>query len=82
MRGESFLPPDQGGRAGVTDRLPELLDCRRLMAETGLTRAAAERLMRNLPSVQIEGLRKTYVRRSDVVAYLEARTFSNDQVPA
>jgi hypothetical protein len=66
----------------LNDRLPELLDCRRLMAETGLTRAAAERLMRNVPTVQIEGLRKTYVRRSDVAAYLEARTFSKDQVPA
>ena len=66
----------------LTDRLPELVDCRRLMAETGLTRAAAERLMRNVPTVQIEGLRKTYVRRSDVVAYLETRTFGKDQVPA
>jgi hypothetical protein len=66
----------------LNDWLPELLDCRRLMAETGLTRAAAERLMRNVPTVQIEGLRKTYVRRSDVAAYLEARTFSKDQVPA
>ena len=51
------------------------------MAETGLTRAAAERLIRNVPTVQIEGLRKTYVRRSDVAAYLEARTFSKDEVP-
>ena len=65
----------------MTDRLPEL-DCRRLMVETGLTRAAAERLMRNVPTVQIEGLRKTYVRRSDVAAYLEARTFEKTEVPA
>jgi Fic family protein len=54
----------------VTDQLPELLDCRRLIAETGLTRAAAERLMRNMPTVQIEGLRKTYCRRSDVAAMI------------
>jgi hypothetical protein len=32
------------------------------------TRAAAERLLRKAPSIQIEGLRKTYVRRSDVAA--------------
>jgi hypothetical protein len=66
----------------MTEPLPELLDCRRLMAETGLTRAAAERLMRNVPTVQIEGLRKTYCRRSDVAAYLEKRTFTKDRVPA
>jgi hypothetical protein len=66
----------------VIEPLPELVDCRRLMAETGLTRAAAERLMRNVPTVQIGGLRKTYVRRSDVAVYLEAHTFSKDQVPA
>ena len=32
--------------------------------------------------VQIEGLRKTYVRRSDVGAYLAARTFDKDQLPS
>jgi hypothetical protein len=37
--------------------------------------------MRRLPVVQIEGLRKTYCKRSDVAAYLEARTFAKDQVP-
>jgi len=66
----------------VTDRLPELLDAKHLAAELGVTRAAAEALMRRLPVVQIEGLRKTYCRRSDVAAYLEARTFTNHQVPA
>jgi hypothetical protein len=30
--------------------LPELLDCKGIMAETGLTRAASEALMRQLPS--------------------------------
>jgi hypothetical protein len=62
--------------------LPELLDCKRLMAETGLTRAGAEALMRRLPIVSIEGLRKTFVRRSDVAAYLDERTFTKDQVAA
>jgi hypothetical protein len=66
----------------MNDRLPELLDVKALRAELGVTRAAAEAIMRRLPVVQIEGLRKVYVRRSDVAAYLEARTFAKDQVPA
>jgi hypothetical protein len=39
----------------VTARLPELLDVRHLAAELGVTRAAAEAIMRRLPVVQIEG---------------------------
>jgi hypothetical protein len=66
----------------VSEPLPELLDAKALRAELGVTRAAAEAIMRRLPVVQIEDLRKTYVRRSDVAAYLERRTFTNDQVPA
>jgi len=37
--------------------------------------------MRRLPVVSIEGLRKTYVRRADVAAYLESGTFAKEQVP-
>lgn len=66
----------------MTERLPELLDAKALQAELGVTRAAAEAIIRCVPIVQIEGLRKTYVRRSDVAAYLEARTFAKDEVPA
>jgi hypothetical protein len=66
----------------VTERLPELLDVKALRAELGVTRAAAEAIMRRLPVVQIEGLRKTYVRRSDIARYLDERTFAKDQVPA
>jgi hypothetical protein len=61
--------------------LPALLDVKALRDELGVTRAAAEAIMRRLPVVQIEGLRKTYVRRSDVAAYLEARTFTKREVP-
>jgi hypothetical protein len=64
----------------VTEPLPELLDAKALRHELGITRAAAEAIMRQLPVVAIEGLRKTYVRRSDVAAYLEARTFGKDEV--
>jgi hypothetical protein len=66
----------------MSEPLPELLDSRHLAAELGVTRAAAEAIMRQLPVVQFEGLRKVYVRRSDVAAYLEARTFEKDRVPA
>lgn len=67
--------------AGVSGRLPELLDVKALRAELGVSRAAAEAIMRQLPVVQIEGLRKTFVRRGDVARYLDARTFSKDEVP-
>ena len=66
----------------MSEPLPKLLDAKARRAELGVTRAAAEAIMRRLPVVQIEDLRKTYVRRSDVAAYLEARTFQKDQVPA
>jgi hypothetical protein len=65
----------------VSDRLPELLDAKRLSTELGVTRAAAEAIMRRLPTLQIEDLRKVYVRRADVAAYLDARTFAKTKVP-
>jgi hypothetical protein len=67
---------------GVTDRLPELLDAKALRIELGVTRAAAEAIMRRLPVVQIEGLRKVYVRRDDAWHYLESRTFEKREVPS
>jgi hypothetical protein len=70
------------GAADVNDPLPELLDCKALMAELCVTRAAAEAIMRRLPIVAVEGLRKVYVRRGDVARYLEARTFGKDDVPS
>lgn len=65
----------------VSERLPELLDAKALREELGVSRAAAEAIMRQLPIVQIEDLRKVYVYRSDVAAYLEQRTFDKEQVP-
>jgi hypothetical protein len=64
----------------VSEGLPQLLDCKGVMTETGLTRAGAEALMRAVPIVTIEGLRKTYVKRSDIANYLDSRTFSKDRV--
>ena len=65
----------------MSDRLPELLDAKLLQAELGVTRAAAEAIMRQVPIVAVEGLRKVYVRRSDVAEYLASRTFTKDEVP-
>lgn len=66
----------------MSEPLPELLDCKALRAELGVTRAAAEALMRRLPVIEIEGLRKVYVRRDDVHRYLEQRTYAKDEVPS
>jgi hypothetical protein len=63
------------------ERLPELIDCTGIMKELCVKRASAEAIMRQLPVVQIPDLRKVYVRRSEVVAYLDAHTFTNEQVP-
>lgn len=53
------------------ESLPRLLDCKRLREELGITRAAAEAIMRRLPVIEPPGLRKVYVRRSDVLRFLE-----------
>jgi hypothetical protein len=66
----------------LSDPLPALLDAKALQAELGVTRAAAEAIMRALPVVQFDGLRKVYVRRGDVAKLLEERTFTKDQVAA
>ena len=66
----------------MSEPLPKLLDVKALRAELGISRAAAEAIMRAVPTVTIPGLRKTYCRRSDVARLLEARTFAKDQVPA
>jgi hypothetical protein len=58
----------------VSEPLPELLDAKRLQAELGLTRAGAEAVMRQVPKVEIPGLRKIYVWRSDVEQLLREAT--------
>jgi hypothetical protein len=64
----------------MSEPLPSLIDAKALQVELGITRAAAEAIMRQLPSVQFEDLRKVYVRREDVARLVEARTFQKDQV--
>ncbi len=73
---------DRRAGGGVSDRLPQLLDAKGLQAELGVTRAAAEAVMRHLPIVQFAELRKVYVRRVDVERYLEDCTRQKDEVAA
>jgi hypothetical protein len=65
----------------MNEPLPELLDCKALQDELGVKRATAEAMMRQLPIVQLPGLRKTFVRRPDVADLLERYTFQKDEVP-
>jgi hypothetical protein len=65
----------------VSGQLPQLLDAKALRLELGITRAAAETLIRQLPVVQFDGLRKTYVRRDDVQRLITERTFTGSDVP-
>jgi hypothetical protein len=55
----------------ASDTLPKLLDCKHLRDELGITRAAAEAIMRQLPVIEPPGLRKVYVKRTDVLRLLE-----------
>jgi hypothetical protein len=63
----------------VTEPLPELLDAKRVQSELGVTRAVAEKLMRRLPLVVFEDVRKVYVRRQDVATLVEASTLEKDR---
>jgi hypothetical protein len=51
--------------------LPTLLDCAKLARELGITRAAAEAIMRQLPKQHVPDLKKVYVRRDDVRELLD-----------
>jgi hypothetical protein len=51
-----------------------------LQRELGVTRAVAEKIMRRLPLVVFEDVRKVYVRREDVARLVEERTFGNRDV--
>jgi hypothetical protein len=71
----------QGGAGKMNEPLPALVDAKQLQRELGVTRSASEAIMRQVATVQIPGLRKVFVRRSDVARLLEASTFGKDQVP-
>jgi hypothetical protein len=58
---------------GLTEAtpLPELLDCAKLARELGVSRAAAEAIMRQLPKQHVPDLKKVYVRRAHVLELLD-----------
>jgi hypothetical protein len=60
----------------MSDPLPQLLDAKHLAGELEVSRAAAEAIMRKLPKVEIDGLRKVFVKRSDVERLLAESTRS------
>ncbi len=70
------------GGVVTAELLPELVDAKRLQAELGITRAASEAIMRELPGVAFPGLRKTYVKRRDVARLIDAHTFGKTEVQA
>lgn len=51
--------------------LQGLYDCARLARELGISRAASERIMRQLPKQHVPGLRKVYVRGQDIQRLLD-----------
>lgn len=51
--------------------LAGLYDCARLSRELGVSRRAAEAIMRRLPKQHVPGLRKVYVRGADVQGLLD-----------
>jgi hypothetical protein len=59
---------------GTRSTLPRLIDQRGIVDELGVTRAAAEKIMRLIPKVHVAGLRKVYVKRDDVLRLLEDGT--------
>lgn len=48
-----------------------LYDCARLVRELGVSRKAAEAIMRRVPKQHVPGLRKVYVRGDDVQRLLD-----------
>jgi hypothetical protein len=48
------------------------------MAELHVSRSVAEKLMRRLPLVVFEDVRKVYVKRSDVAALITTSTVAKD----
>jgi hypothetical protein len=51
---------------GINGQPGRLLDAAAIVREYGITRASAEALMRRLPKVTVDGIRKVWVRRDDL----------------
>lgn len=59
------------GAASLGLELTGLYDCARIARELGISRSAAERIMRHVPKQHVPGLRKVYVRGGDVHKFLD-----------
>ncbi len=64
----------------MSEPLPQLIDRKQLIAETGLTRAAGDAVFRAVPVIVLPGCRKVFIRRADVERLLEASTFGAERV--
>jgi hypothetical protein len=62
------------------ETLPELLDVKGVQSELGVTRAAAEAIVKQCDVIAFAGLRKTYVKRADVLELVRRSTYSKGQV--
>jgi hypothetical protein len=58
----------------VSAALPSLMDCAAIMRELGVKRATAEAIMRKIPKVDDPDIRKVFVKRADVLAWVEQNT--------
>jgi hypothetical protein len=56
---------------GLGLELKGLYDCARPSRELGISRRAAETIMRHVPKQYVPGLRKAYVRGGDVQTFLD-----------
>jgi hypothetical protein len=54
----------------MTARLPPLMDCSKIARETGLPESTCRRIMRRCELLHFEGVRKVYVRRSELLEKL------------
>ena len=57
-----------------TTALPELMDARKIATELDIPVDAAYRIMEKLPKVRPDALKKVYVKRSDLAAYIAKST--------
>lgn len=72
MYGTRQPPPLNIRRPGRS--LPQLIDCAGIQSELGVTEHAALAIMRQLPKVTIPGVRKVYVKRSDLLRLIDEST--------
>lgn len=61
--------------------LPALMDVACVVRETGIKKATAEKVMRQCPVVQFPGVRKVFVKREDLDAWIRQHTYEKNQVP-